>query len=278
MAVNNSLQRHSVKHVVKLASAAVASAVVAGAAVLGSSNTSFPESINSCGMEGNATQGSWQWDANPLKNRYSMPESADIDNSVTLDGLLKGSAPTSFDASKAAEINGFIWYVKVGGTESCNCGSTSPPFMDTHIYVCAQQPVAGTSRTQLEQASIIVEVTPRLRQIMAANGVDWSTAGIDSTFTGKAVRISGWLFYDKEHEPNSQVNNPSGAHNWRGSCWELHPVTGIALAGPVDTPAGNSAAMTTGGSTVPTTTAGLGVRPASSKPPTPRRTKGTKGG
>ena len=41
------------------------------------------------------------------------------------------------------------------------------------------------------------------------------------------VRISGWLFNDWEHKGQSENMNPGGAHNWRATTWEIHPITAI---------------------------------------------------
>ena len=81
------------------------------------------------------------------------------------------------------------------------------------------------------QYRIIVEVTPRM-EIMATKGMNWSTSELHGLIKGLKVEITGWLFYDAEHEDASFANDPEdqiGRSNWRGSCWEIHPVTSISL-------------------------------------------------
>lgn len=47
---------------------------------------------------------------------------------------------------------------------------------------------------------------------------------LQQQLAGKNVCITGWLLYDYEHPP--QLGHT------RGTLWELHPITGIALLGP----------------------------------------------
>lgn len=220
---------------------ATVTSVVAMASVVGShlsapplASTSLPPSIttpgvgsldviNGCPMSGKAVN-ALQIQANPLKNRYTLPTLADIDPTVTLDKML---APTSnpgteLNENKAATIEGYILEVKAGGIESCNCGTDIPQYMDTHIYV------TRTPNPPLKKKeAIIVEITPRLRALMQGTA-DWSTQTLINQYPpGTKVKITGWLFYDKEHEESSENNNPGKANNWRGTCWEIHPVTSI---------------------------------------------------
>ena len=69
---------------------------------------------------------------------------------------------------------------------------------------------------------------------MKQNNVDWSTSTLSAEYTGKKVNISGWLFDDAEHTNASVINEADPSHpkstDWRASCWEIHPITGIQLA------------------------------------------------
>ena len=217
--------------------AAVATAAVA-VGVFGPHLNTTPDlnSVNGCGLGGKATN-AMQTASNPLKNRFSFPSTQDIDTQVNLDIMLK-KTKGGLDDHKAASVEGYITKVKEGGVESCNCGATLHPFMDTHIYV---------NKTPLFDAknAVIVEVTPRLRQEMQGTA-DWSTASLIKLLPpGTKARITGWLFYDAEHE-NAAENIQSRPHNWRGTCWEIHPVTGIEMENdeqdaPVTAPAGTLA-------------------------------------
>ena len=69
--------------------------------------------------------------------------------------------------------------------------------------------------------------------MMEAQGVDWSTSNLKSTFKNKFVHIQGWLFYDASHNKEDFANDPNdniGRKNWRATCWEVHPITSIEMA------------------------------------------------
>ncbi|MBI2966588.1 MAG: hypothetical protein HYY40_02085 [Bacteroidetes bacterium] len=164
---------------------------------------------------------------NRLKNRYRFPEIEDIDTSITLKSLLKeGDDRNRFNENKAVIVNGYVYEVKMGSVETCNCKSKSPQFRDTHIEL-----ILSTWDHEKEMR-VIAEVTPRMRNQMAKRGVDWSTAKLKETLTGKFVSIEGWLLLDAEHL-NDAYNTDSldikGNTNWRATAWEIHPVTEIRV-------------------------------------------------
>ena len=179
-----------------------------------------------CGIHGSSKTGSKTYYLNEFKNRYSFPDSNSIDQSISISGLLNSGNPDQFDQSKAITIQGYVFDVKVGGVETCNCKTKDQAFRDTHIEITPDE-----NHTD-PQYRIIVEVTPRMREIMATKGMNWSTSELHGLIKGLKVEITGWLFYDAEHEDASFANDPEdqiGRSNWRGSCWEIHPVTSISL-------------------------------------------------
>lgn len=248
-------QSAKVKSVVVATAGIAATAVGLVAPSMGGGQGTL-EVINGCGKEGAAQSGQWQYNANPLKNRWDFPSGESLNAGATIENLLQATSvppnketrvpdpdkvTNGFDQCQipngpllsegdSAEITGYIVDVKVGGNESCNCGTNDEPFMDTHIYV------GPTPDTKLKSQCVIVEVTPRMRTQKAAAGVDWSTPTLISTLKpGTQVQISGWLFDDQEHRPNSAIDNPGfkpGANVWRGTCWEIHPVTDIQVLAP----------------------------------------------
>lgn len=186
-----------------------------------------------CPPEGQSTSGHQLSEAkkaaNRLKNRFDFPTQTDIDSGVTLGAML---APDEDDRSrwegvKAGRIAGWVVSVKAStGGESCNCGAHDPIDCDTHIDVALTPDAENTEH-------IIVEVTPRIRQIMAQNGVDWSSETLRNPQTGikgKWVEFTGWMFFDTDHLHEAENTNPGGSRNWRASCWELHPVTSIVIS------------------------------------------------
>jgi hypothetical protein len=207
---------------VKMGATAIVATAATAAAVFAPHLNTMPDldTINGCGINGRATN-AMQTSLNPLKNRYNFPTAADIAPQASLETMLS-STQGQLDQSKAATIEGYITLVKTGGIESCNCGTTVPQFMDTHIYVNATPQFD-------EKHAVIVEVTPRLRQEMQGTA-DWSTPSLIQLLKpGTRARITGWLFYDAEHENASENIHPGAPHNWRGTCWEIHPVTDIEM-------------------------------------------------
>jgi len=167
--------------------------------------------FDGCGPEGSATKGD-AFEENPLKNRW-QPE--DSNTGVTLDMLMAAKVDAPLPQNSNAAIEGILALAKPGGIESCNCGSATD--IDTHMYIVAN---AGDDYHH----GLIVEVTPRIRALHP----DWTQEYLKS-LEGRRLRITGDLLCDKEHRVSSFADNPNGKRNWRGSCWELHPVTAIKI-------------------------------------------------
>jgi hypothetical protein len=180
-----------------------------------------------CGLEGTATSDAGK-ELNRHKNRSNAPGESDIDPEVSLVAMLApGFDRTRFDQEKGARISGFVIRVSPGGRgESCNCGAKDEVDMDTHIQL-------GLAKDAAETEQVIVEVTPRLRKQMKANGDDWSTAALKQKLEGKWVEFTGWMMFDIAHAKEAENTNPGGKRNWRATCWEVHPVTSFkVLDGP----------------------------------------------
>lgn len=182
------------------------------------------EKFNGCGMAGNA-RGKQVRALNRLKNRYQRPMPEDYTRyAVTLGNMLEsGDDRKRFTNSEAAEIEGYVRDVVIGGVESCNCNSANPKYRDTHIVLFVD------SREKRASRSVIAEVTPRWREIMRQRGVDWSTDALKKTLKGKWVRIRGWMLYDWQYTDESENTNPRGRKNWRATAWEIHPVISIEV-------------------------------------------------
>ena len=76
---------------------------------------------------------------------------------------------------------------------------------------------------------VIVEVTPRWRAMLAARGVDWSTATLRRQLLGRWVRVSGWLLFDAEHANAATNTAPGHPHDWRATAWEVHPINDLLV-------------------------------------------------
>src|ERR1051325_5058973 len=141
--------------------------------------------FNNCPMVGTAL-GEAHQEINREKNRYQPPTQAEIDAAVTLAKLVApGNDRTRFRVNQAATITGYVANVYVGGdNESCNCGSHTPTYRDTHIELALSASDSAPNRR------VIVEVTPRLRAAMKKQGVDWSTKNLQAQINHQQVRIT----------------------------------------------------------------------------------------
>jgi len=181
------------------------------------------DDFDGCKLDGTATSARLK-NLNHLKNRYTVPTGPEIDHSITLSALLApGDDKTRWNSTSGAEITGFVLDVKPGGKETCNCGKTDPVHTDAHVELVLH--ATDTAMTQ----SVVVEVTPRLRAIVEANGTDWSTTNLRTQFRHKWAKVRGWMTFDSQHGNAAENTNPGGANNWRATAWEIHPVTDIQI-------------------------------------------------
>ena len=188
-----------------------------------SSNPGLLDTFNDCPLFGKAG-GIRLQNLNKDKNRYSIPLSDDIDPSITTASMLiPGDDTQRWSTMQAAQIIGFVLEVKPGGDEGCNCHKSDLDKIDTHIVLVADPDSNKNSQ------KIIIEITPRMRFLMSQRGIDWSTHAIKSIFLNQWVKVTGWMFFDDEHANASENTKPGGAHNWRATAWEIHPITDIAL-------------------------------------------------
>src|SRR5215470_19443703 len=47
--------------------------------------------------------------------------------------------------------------------------------------------------------TLVVEVTPRWRELMQSQHIDWSTEALQADLIGKKVKFTGWLMFDTDH-------------------------------------------------------------------------------
>ncbi|MGB5025063.1 MAG: hypothetical protein WBO44_06925 [Saprospiraceae bacterium] len=181
-----------------------------------------------CGMHGSARTGTKEYEQNPFKNRYTIPIKSDFDTRLQLKDFVNGEATEGkFLQTKAVEITGYIYDVKKGGVETCNCKTTDPLFRDTHIEITLNDQETGPENR------FIIEVTPRIRQALADKGIDWTTEALSENIKGHMVKVQGWLFYDFSHKTENYADDPNnsiGRNNWRATSWEIHPVTSLEIS------------------------------------------------
>jgi len=162
---------------------------------------------------------------NRLKNRYTAPQANEINHSISLSAILApGNDTTRWSAISGAEITGYVFDVKPGGGETCNCGKTDPVHTDAHFELVLSPTDSAATRR------VVVEVTPRMRAIMAASETNWSTTTLRKQLLHKWVKVRGWITFDAQHANAVEKTNPGGANIWRAAAWEVHPVTGLKPA------------------------------------------------
>lgn len=102
-----------------------------------SSFCSAQERYHNCGMQGNAKKNNVKA-LNRLKNRYNNPTASDFNTGVSLSSLLQSGDDTQrFTTDKAVTIEGYVYKVKAGGKETCNCTTSVDRYKDIHIELVA---------------------------------------------------------------------------------------------------------------------------------------------
>lgn len=131
--------------------------------------------------------------ASALKARKVAPKAAEIDKTATLDLLLTQPNVSDWSPKKGASLEGYV--IQVVRSEDG----------DMRLSLTAKPDETDTRKW------VIVEVTPEWMK--KAPGL---SAAKVWRLSGKKVRATGWLYFDKP-----EVTFP------RGTNWELHPVTEI---------------------------------------------------
>jgi hypothetical protein len=135
--------------------------------------------------------------------------------------LRPGEDGARWSRSRAAAVEGYVVAVYAGGVESANGFSLFR--RDTHVEV-------GLRPDSPPRERVILEVTPRARDWAKGRGMDWSHAALARDLTGRRCRFEGWLLFDVNHADESENVRPGAPSNWRGTAWELHPVTLIRVS------------------------------------------------
>ncbi len=156
-----------------------------------------------------------------LKNRTVLPGPADFDSNVTLDALLqRGNDTSRWSTSRAARIQGEVLDVAYSRPEATNC--FNPCRRDIHITL-------GKYKDAPKTEQVILEVTPNLYDWAKTQGLDWSETALQKQLAGHWCEFEGWLFFDLGHQKEAENTAPGRAENWRGTAWEIHPITSIKV-------------------------------------------------
>lgn len=182
-----------------------------------------PQAASACDQNGigKAAPNSLKAGLNILKNRRIAPT---IVNTLRTSDVLAypNRDDASLEASDGKVLQGQLLQAVHEGPESPNCGTEH----DYHIFIgaidAAHPQGARLTKAQVrsrKKHAIVVELTPNIQDLHPLWG-----ANLQQQLAGKNVCITGWLLYDYEHPP--QIGKT------RGTLWELHPITGIALLQP----------------------------------------------
>jgi hypothetical protein len=107
--------------------------------------------------------------------------------------------------------------------ESVNCNLTGAINNDFHIPVTEE---AG----QDEFSAIVVEMVPQGADGGPKRNAAWTLVKLQKVQSLKRmVKISGQLFYDNAHFPNSDPKHPLNGQPKRFSLWEVHPISQISV-------------------------------------------------
>ncbi len=156
-----------------------------------------------------------------LKNRTAFPSAADFDTRVTLDALLqRGDDRSRWSVERAARVQGLVIDVEHAGSEAANC--FNPCRRDIHVLIAPRKDAPKSEQ-------VVLEVTPKMRDWAAGQGIDWSEETLQKQLIGHWCEFEGWLYFDVDHDEESENVAPGNAENWRGTAWEVHPITKIRV-------------------------------------------------
>jgi hypothetical protein len=197
---------------------------------------------NECGIEGKSREGKplsgTKAEGNRMKNRFQLPKKF---TPMKFDEILK--LPAKLDEkveNQGVEVIAYVQDIYPGGTkgETANCGATRRDLVDTHINLVIDPNNASYSGKGI----LVAEVTERVRRLgnngalsfvtPKGNTRDWSLRSLKDRLTGRWVKLSGWLFFDRDHIQEDWRTDPEdsqGNENWRGHSWEIHPLMGIEV-------------------------------------------------
>lgn len=154
-------------------------------------------------------------ESDSLKNRNIVGQ---VNNKITIDSILKrGLDLNRFNPQDYVSIEGYVYLVKLGNSETCNCDSKNPSDQDIHIEIVKN--LNSVVKRGIGTNIIIVEINRYTRQSIDYNFI--------KTLVNKKVQVQGWMFCDKEHKQNSFNTANVFTNVWRATCWEIHPVMSI---------------------------------------------------
>lgn len=174
---------------------------------------SFQQIRSQCPIGGDKQNAKFQH-LDSLKNRtipfseYTILNLADI--------LKPGNDEKRYNTNQFVKIIGYVYLVKFGGGETCNCHTTDKTQLDIHIELVLDMTTGSNTK------AMIIEINRFTRNLNKS--MDYDAIKL---LKGKKVELTGWLFFDEEHKHNAINTNPQGTNLWRATCWEVHPCLSI---------------------------------------------------
>jgi len=156
---------------------------------------------------------------NRHKNRESVPQASDIDNSVTLQGMYDSKDDSIFNSDKGVALIGYIFRAADIGMESCNCYTEDKSKYSVNVYI-SKDPI--TKQTKTSECMVAV-ITPYSKTL----NTNWTADYITDKLIGKRVKLTGWLIYDYVKSNESVETNSNGTQLDRRTIWGVCPVTDI---------------------------------------------------
>lgn len=140
---------------------------------------------------------------------------------------------TSIGEGTIVTLEGFVFDAKHDDSfpfhfqgESVNCKNSALDWNDIHIALVS-------SPTGNECSSVTAEIVPHRRPAswdrFDSNPVTSPYINNPLPVKGQRVRITGQLFFDGSHVPNTCNNPSSGGNPLRRATWEIHPVYAIDI-------------------------------------------------
>lgn len=156
---------------------------------------------------------------------------------VTVAQIRNPSNNSAFSPNHQVWVIGYVASVESGGKqETCNCGR--PDLRDIHINI-----VANSSEANDKTKYVVVEFTPRWEHNFNLDDTNYDAMlqKVRQQIEGRWVRFEGWMMYDYIHADESKSTALSNVPTckddgtdpepcvWRGTPWEVHPVTKYAV-------------------------------------------------
>ncbi|HWY35725.1 MAG TPA: hypothetical protein VNX68_13855 [Nitrosopumilaceae archaeon] len=133
--------------------------------------------------------------------------------SISLDDIMKpGDDTKRFSEDEYVSIIAYVYDVKYGGAETCNCHSKDKDQLDIHIEIVANLSDASGNKRMIVEINRFTRVNDKTL-----------TYEYVHSLKGKKVEIQGLFFFDEEHKQNAINTSPNGTNVWRATCWEVHP-------------------------------------------------------